>query len=253
MAMIPIAKPKPNFHSTAGNPRIAIAKRNPAVQAPVTTPTTQTPAVSTPTTMQPASDPNGTFKSTYDFVPKDYAADPIYNWQKTEGLDSLAKLNSSRGLTGSGAELENNRKFLTELAAREGDRGLTQASTDAGRYDTYAQNNANRQYMQGNDQWSRIMDILNYQQKNSPFNQAVAGLNQYGTLGMDQGKYDASVLASLFKKVGSSGGGGVGPFIPPQPSGPDHTMSNLYAASSGQQNNQGYASDILSGLASLFK
>jgi len=263
MAVIP--KAKPNFHSTAGNPRIAIAKRPPKVQATGTTTTTSTStpysdpyagkdASSTPgMTQGVAPTQDATFKTSYDFVPTNYQANPLYNWQKTEGLNSMAKLNSSRGLTGSGAEMEANAKFLGELGAKEGDRALNQAQVDASRYDNYAQNEATRRYNMGNDQWSRLMDVMNYQQKNSPYASAVDGMNNYGNLGIDIGKMDAKTIADLYQRVRSSGGGGGTPFIPPNPTSADHTMSDLYGAMFGAKNNTNYASNILSGLAGLFK
>ena len=66
-----------------------------------------------------------------DFLPEDITATPLYEFQKQELLDELAKLHSARGLTNSGAELENNRRGLTQLLAEETERQRQAAEAQA--------------------------------------------------------------------------------------------------------------------------
>lgn len=64
------------------------------------------------------------------FMPKARAPDPIYQNQLEEGRRALDAKLSAQGLTGSGAELEANRRMLSDLTSQQAQRNLDIAKTD---------------------------------------------------------------------------------------------------------------------------
>lgn len=233
-----------------------------AYKPPVTTPvpdagsTTPPPPVETtqpaPTTPAPETP---TFKSVYDFMPKDITATPMYQFQKEQGMKDLNRLMAARGLTNSGAEIEANSKFLNQLGAQEAERAMGVAGTDAGRYDAQAQNEAVMGYNKGNDQWTRIMDLLNYSQRNNPYDSGVAANDKAAGLNIDRGQNMAGYLKDAYGRVianpGPGGPGPMAPFIgPTRPM--DNSMSSLYGLMNSGNTNNGLLSGILKGVAGLF-
>ena len=229
----------------------------PPVNAPMPNaqvPTPEAPAPTTPAHTTPAVE-TPTFKSVYDFMPKDYTATPMYQFQKEQGSKDLARLMASRGLTNSGAEIEANSKFLNQLGAQESERAMGVADRDASRYDTQAQNEATLGYNRGNDQWTRIMDLLNYSQRNSPYDSGVAANDKIAGLKVDQGQNMSNYLKDAYgRKIAGGGGGGGGamaPFIPPA-KGMDTSMSDLYRLQNGGNTGSGLLGTIFKGLSGLF-
>lgn len=211
----------------------------PTTPPPTTTPPADTaaPAVETPT-----------FKSVYDFMPKDYTATPMYEFQKQQGSKDLARLMAARGLTNSGAEIEANSKFLNQLGAQEAERAMGTALNDANRYDNQSQYDATQSYNRGNDQWTRMMDLLNYTQRNSPYESGVNANNSIAGLNVDAGKNMAGYFKDAYGRVIAGGGGGGGgslpPFMAPAPSGPDTSMSDMYKIMNSGNSNGGFLKDL---------
>lgn len=208
--------------------------------------------------VEAAPTPEGpTFRSVYDFVPKDFSNDPTYQFQKEQGMKDINRLMASRGLTGSGAEIEGNARFLNELGSNTAAKYLDLAQGDASRYDNQAQNEAMLKYNQGNDQWTRMMNLLNYTQKNNPFQEAVSGLDKYSGLNMENAKNRAAFMKDLYQRIqGPSGGGGGGappPFIPPGATGPDTSMSDIMRASNRGQSNSNLYGDIANIIGSIYR
>lgn len=91
------------------------------------------------------------------YEPKTFEGSPMYQFQKQKGLKDMERLMAARGLTNSGAEIEANQNFLTELNA-----------TEAEKQRGYAENRMNRQsdmmrFIAGFDQSERrnYQDQLN--------------------------------------------------------------------------------------------
>lgn len=136
----------------------------------------------------------------------DYTASPLFKLQMNEGTQALDRLASSRGLYGSGAALENQRKFIEGLTAREaenkwgrlanlitgGGGAVSQGVGAAGQYGVNAgnllsqsgQNMANLALAQG---------------------QARTGLYQ----GLQQLPFNALNAYSMYNAFGGGGGGGM--------------------------------------------
>lgn len=229
----PVTTPQPD----AGSP-------TPPPPVDSTQPAPTTPAPETPT-----------FKSVYDFMPKDYTATPMYQFQKEQGSKDLARLLASRGLTNSGAEIEANSKFLNQLGAQEAERASGIAGTDASRYDAQAQNEAVMGYNKGNDQWTRIMDLMKLSQENNPYQSGVQANDKIAGLKVDQGQNKAGYIKDAYGRViapsGGGGGGGMAPFIAPA-QGMDTTMSDLYKLQNGGNSTSGILEGLFKGLSGLF-
>lgn len=234
---------------TAYKPPVTTPQPDAGSATPPPPPVDSAPAPTTPAVEQP------TFKSIYDFMPKDYTATPMYQFQKEQGSKDLARLLASRGLTNSGAEIEANSKFLNQLGSQEAERASGIAGTDASRYDNQAQNEAVMGYNKGNDQWTRIMDLLNYSQRNNPYESGVQANDKIAGLKVDSGKNTEGYMKDAYGRVISSGGGGgsgpMAPFIPPQ-QGMDTTMSDLYRLQNGGNSTSGILGGLLKGVAGLF-
>ena len=236
----------------------------PTTTPPVTTPgapdATQpvtTPTDSQPVTTQPAADPKKLFPSFTSFIPSNYEASPLYQFQQKEGNKALEQYYASRGLTNSGAEGEGVRKFTTELGAAEADRMLNVAQQEANRYYQMLTDEADRNRAVSNDQWARFQDLLGYSERNDPSDKAFEALK----LLAETGNLKRSDLADYMSKnyerptVGAGGGGGgtssAGTFIPSFPNNPNQTNSNLLAAYLGAGNNSS-TNSIISNLLSGF-
>ena len=216
---------------------------------------------------QPAATPvtaptPGTFKSVRDFFGvgenplapstsySDYpeelgvnkAYDPaLYEWQKSQGLKSLAARGSASGNLDSGAQKELEALFLNELGGMEADRrqkledaakdrkaaawGIAsnakeasqsrQANAAQGDYNTYidqTNRESDRLTAQGNTQWSRIMDVINSLVGQDPSAMGYKATDTSASSLQELGK----ILAGLAGSGGGGGGSGGGYSTPPR-------------------------------------
>lgn len=77
------------------------------------------------------------------YEPKNFEGSPMYQFQKQKGMEDLQKLMASRGLTNSGAEIQANSNFVTELNATEAEKQRQYAESAANRAQSQMQYIAN--------------------------------------------------------------------------------------------------------------
>ena len=77
------------------------------------------------------------------YEPQNFQGSPLYQFQKDKGMQDLQKLMASRGLTNSGAEIQANSNFLSELNAQEAEKQRQYAESDANRAQSQMQYIAN--------------------------------------------------------------------------------------------------------------
>lgn len=190
--------------------------------------------------------------TTQAYEPRNFEGSPLYQFQKQKGSQDLEKLMSSRGLTGSGAEVQANSDFLVNLNAQESEKQRQYADQAAQRNQSamqfianYDQNDRNsvREQM-GNDLTRRIaasqfestrgdrrqemsanflQNILQMQSQND-----IARLSQNG---LDkQSGYSEALMNAIAQFTGNNykrsyGGGGGTP--PRAPSGGDFDIMKI--------------------------
>lgn len=214
----------------------AIAKLTPA-QTPTTQPTEQPTAV--------PQEQNPLFRTAYDFVPKTQEQDPIYNFQKTQGIDELDKYLAAKGLRQSGARDAAAAKFFGQLGADAYGRQMNTANNEADRYERATSKEADRLQTGQQNQFNNLYSLLQLGAQQSPMAYGVDATNKSAGMADSQGKTLASFLASMYPKTGGGG------YIPPFQSKPDMTNAN-YAninANTNNTNNWGnLAANLIGGL-----
>lgn len=220
------------------------------------------PKIPAPQPQQPAPQPiapNNTaalFPNVRAFEPKNYEGSPLYQFQKKEGLKDLEKLMSARGLTKSGAEVEANSKFLSDVGAQEAQRQQGVAQQEADRLERMQQAESQRLTGAGNDQFDRQYKILELMSRQSPMEYAYGGMNRASDLDLQRAKAQAQYLSQAYARptVGMSSGGGGGrsgggsvkqaPFMPPFPTGPDYSAINQAQIFSNGANQMDWAKNL---------
>lgn len=190
--------------------------------------------------------------------PGDFSGSPLFQFQKDELNRALDSELAAQGLSGSGAAIEAKRRGMTDLMGRETERfrDIAQREADraqlgADRFFNLTQAEANRAERGEQNQFNNMMQLINTGLSQSPFATG-AGMAQWGagqtighgnTMGGLQGNnYDRFVPGPAPTSGPSM------PFIPPAPSGPDFTGSNI---ASGFANTAG-SQDIFGSLNGLF-
>ena len=190
---------------------------------------------------------------------------PTFDWEQEQGERALDRYYAAKGLTASGAEAEQNRRFQNELGATFRDRALTLASEDAerrqraaDRFYTMLNNEADRaQRGEENqfDNYLRTMELLTAQ---SPLRYGYDAAAATADLGTQYGRDAADIIAQLYARpapaTGGGGGGGSIPYIPPIPPAPSTTTADLIAsqgAATTDSNLLGSGMDLISGLLGL--
>ena len=95
------------------------------------------------------------------YEPKNFEGSPLYQFQKQKGMQDMEKLMASRGLTGSGAEVQANSDFLVNLNAQESEKQRQYADQAAQRQQQAMQFIANFDQGEKNalrDQWNADLD-----------------------------------------------------------------------------------------------
>ncbi len=226
---------KPQTTTTATNPVV----ENPAVQQPqpVEQPV-DTSGLFPGAAAGVKADPNLSYKSVSSFIPQDITADPIYNWQKQQGMKSLDQYMASRGLTNSSYEGDQTRNFINQLGADQAARMTDIAKTDssqgnqfnlakygsdlgvqqaeANRLAQLQKGESDRQYAVGNDNWNRLMQVMGLLSAASPVaagNNALSGLSSIlsSMAGLTS---DAYGKIGLIPSSGSSSSSSITPFNP---------------------------------------
>lgn len=206
------------------------------------------------------------------YEPQNFEGSPLYQFQKTKGLADLEKLMASRGLTGSGAEIQGNSDFLAQLNATEAEKQRQYAEANRDRQLSAMQFIANFDKLERDslrDQWNKDLDqrtnIQQFEATRDDAKQAQALQFLQSILGLmgqnDISRLSASGLNSqtdLTKALINAqtnatmasapvrSGGGAGPA--PQQS----NTSGLYEILSRYGNRAGN-NDLINGLLSFFK
>jgi hypothetical protein len=207
------------------------------------------------------------------YEPKFYEGSPLYQFQKQQGSKDLEKLMASRGLTGSGAEIQANSDFLSKLGADESEKARQYAEQAANRQTQAMQFLANfdkEERAAQLDQWNKNTDrqmnmqefdaqrgdrrnelatnfltnILGLQAQNNIPSLGQSGLNDQTALSKALANMLASNTANNYTR--SYGGGGGTPPVAPS-SGNADIMKLLMGYGNRAGNN-----DVFDGILRLF-
>lgn len=219
-----------------------------------------TPAPAAPTQTQDPNaainqNTNSLFPGYGTFTQADAEASPLYKYRLNTGQDSLKAYYASKGLTNSGAEDAGNAKLIAQLSAEETDRAQQAAQSEADRMYNMQQSEVGRQERAGQTQWSRVMDMLNYSQANSPMPYATQMASTATGLETSKNNALAKYLADMYKRVQGGGGGGMMPYMAPKSGSPDFSTVDILAAMNKGGSNRGYlnmGTDFLAGLMNAY-
>lgn len=257
----PVRKPRPA--PTAVMPGSPDAVDPNAGLQPVAQPTPQAPYQSAMTkSLLDAMRAGTNTMSAYE--PKNFEGSPLYQFQKQKGLSDMEKLMSSRGLTGSGAEVQANSDFLANLNAQEAEKQRQYADQQAQRNQAMMQFVANfdqadraamrdqanadinrriamQQFEAGrSDQKQTLMtnflqNLLQLQGENNIASLAYSGLGKQSDYQNQLMQAIASFTGQNFKVP--SGGGGGGGAAPMPPMSPDLDIMRILAGYSNSAGN----------------
>lgn len=246
-------------HAKANGIKIPKVKTAPpATDSPpaVIPPVSSTPiANTTPTDPTAGGDANTLFPNERMFEPQNYEGSPLYQFQLKEGQKQVARSLAARGLRDSGTGIQEELDVPMRAAAQDTDRMTRIAEGNADRLQKIQSDEAMRLERQGNNQWSRIYDTASLMANQSPWNQAIAGLNNSADITRDAGNAQANFLKDYYNRAGGGGGGGRGGSVKsliPVPTSPDY--SNIIPTQLGGQysSNQGWLNLLTSGLSSIW-
>lgn len=206
-----------------------------------------------------------------DYMSENVEASPLYNWQKQQGEESLARLASARGYTNSGREAQGVSDYISRISAEEVERQRAQANVDAktenerrlfntrygnehtfraaqdfnnyssaqsGLFANLALDSANRQERLSNTQYGRMTGLIDRMLLQSPFSAGVGANSSAG----NAIQANASAAASLLGQLGSAAAGS----IVPQYTGADNSGSqgfNIYGNYANSVNDGRFYSD----------
>lgn len=251
----------------AANQPTQTTQTNTTTQAPAATETTPAPAPApTPAAAPTVADLSGyqspMTKALFEamkqglntmqaYEPQNFEGSPLYQFQKQKGMQDLEKLMAARGLTGSGAEVQANADFLSNIGAQESEKQRQYADQAAQRaqqamqfianFDAQDRQNlvdqwnknldrqTNIQQFEANRQDTRdslatnfLMNILNMQSDNNIAQMAQNGMNNQTDLTKALLGMTTNNIAANTPRVYAGGGGAP----PPPQSG----MSNVELA-----------------------
>jgi hypothetical protein len=233
---------------SSGTSPIAPEAPAPATGGPLTTPTPQFPA----------EDPNAVNRA--DEINKILFADTTafgdnqaYNRANEQGSKQIAQLMSARGLLGAGKDLATNAEFQADLNAKESERVNAYLGQKADRLYGVLRDEADRAERSGNRASDSQLRLLEMALAQNPLQYGYNAANQLSGLTQEEAQQLAKYISSNYQTVRSGGGGGgVGPFVPPFPTGPNMTAANLQGIMNSQassNNNLNLLNSFVSGLS----
>lgn len=207
------------------------------------------------------------------YEPKNFEGSPLYQFQKEKGLRDLEKLMASRGLTGSGAEIQGNSDFLADINATEAEKQRQYADQAAQRQQQAMQYIANFDQSERNalrDQWNKNLDrrdninqfeatrddtrkamainflqnILQMQSQNNVANLSASGMNNQTDL--TKALINAATQNTMAQAKRVSAGGGGTP--PPPPGNNDAALYQILMNYGNQAGNN----DVVNQFLNLF-
>lgn len=151
---------------------------------------------------------------------------PVFQEQKKQATEELNRRLAAQGLTDSDYANNAAGNVVGTLTSNELIRQQTEADNRASRFNDILNRQQDFQNLQGNQQFDRLYKILSLAASQSPMNAAYDATKNTASTEVDQGNTMSKFLSDLFRRVGSSGGGGGAvPSLPPD-LGPDHSGSN---------------------------
>ncbi len=245
--MIPKAQPSSPATPTV-NPTVPVEESPSATIQPLNTSNVSSAAPGA----TPANNTEGLFPDTRMFEPKNYEGSPLYQFQLKEGQKQVGKSLAARGLTNSGAGIEAELNVPLRAAAQDTDRMTRVASENADRLYNTQRDEALRLERAGNAQWDRSYDIATLMANQSPWNEAVGGLNSYANTVGKKGNAQANFLSQYYNRVMPGGGGGYQAPPVAVPSGPNYTNIDPTAISGNWASNNNWQNILMQGLGSIF-
>lgn len=216
-------------------PEIPVSNPPPATGGPLTTP--QFPADDAEATARANEVNNILFADT-----KAFGDNEAYNRANEQGSKQIAQLMSARGLLGAGKDLATNAEFQADLNAKESERVNAYLGQKADRLYGVLRDEADRAERSGNRASDSQLRLLEMALAQNPLQYGYNAANQLSGLTQDEAQQLAKYISSNYQTVRSGGGGGgVGPFVPPFPTGPNMTAANLQGIMNSQaSSNTGY-------------
>lgn len=242
--------------NTKGANRLAMIDNAIAGMTPQTQPTADTQPADNIQTMpgeSVAPPPGSTFKTTYDFLPKNMADDPIYTANLARGNERINRLMAQRGLVKSGAEIEAQQNLERDLAADAYGRQIQTAGQDAGRFDEAQRYDSNYSANREDAQWDRMFRTTDMMLGQSPMQWAYQGTGQVSNLAGDIGNKESAYLRDKYNRVSApkrAGVAGPGEHIPPKATGPDYSNIALLEALQGGTGRESWGDAIVNSLPS---
>jgi len=192
---------------------------------------------------------NALFPNVRTFLPENWQGSPMYKFQMGQATDQLNKLMAARGLTGSGAENQALIDASSRIGAQESDRMQQMAQTEADRLERMQEAQALRQERTGNNQFDRMMQLLNFIQNQSPMPYAMNQLTAGQNMTVDQANMMAKYLAKLYQRptIGAGGGGNyqsMPPYIPP-PQGKGFSAGDAMGILNSGNSTQGFGNAVI--------
>jgi hypothetical protein len=200
------------------------------------------------------------------YLPENFEGSPMYKFQKEQGQKDIEKLMAARGLTASGAEVEANSKFLSELNATESEKQrqyaeaeaqraqnamqfisqydqserqnlLSQLNTNLDRRNSLAQFETNRRDAAKQLNINTLLEILGLQSRNNVANMSYQGMGQQSAYTQALMKALAGFQANNYAR--RSGGG-----TPPPMKPYDSSNLELFRLFGNYSNNADFTSAI---------
>lgn len=197
-----------------------------------------------------ADNTNTLFPTERIFEPQNYQGSPLYQFQVKAGEDQLDKSLAARGLSNSGKGIRDEFNIPMQAAAQDTQRIQQVATDNANRLQQIQSDEAGRLERAGNNEWDRSFSLAQLMAAQSPWQGALAGLNNSADLTNQAGQSQANFLKNYYNKVSGGGGGGQ---LPAQlPSGPNYGNINPAQIQQNQASNNGWQSLLQNALQSLF-
>ncbi len=168
----------------------------------------------------------------------------LYQFQKQQGLRDLERVMSARGLTGSGAEVEANSRFLNELGSAEAERQNRTLQTEADRLFNLTNSEADRRFAGQTNAWDNLYRFSELATRQSPMTEAYDATQRTAGLYGNIGNRRAGMIGNDYARSYGGGGQSPGQFIPPFPNAPDYSIVDRVSAGTNAPNTNSFWSSI---------
>jgi len=182
-----------------------------------------------------------------------YEASPLYKWALEQGQGELKKRMAASGLTGSGAEIEAGNRLNSALIAQEAERARSMSETQADRLERMLQNESLSQERAGNENWSRMRDVLSMGLGQNPAQLGYQASETQAGIKKSLADQISQILSQAYPRGGGGGGGGSEmPFVIPYPSSPDYTAADIMDVFGNAGTGTDYGNAVIQALPYFF-